>query len=109
MLHRISTAVIEADVTQKTIISEPIILGLLTLFGVIVTAYLTYLGVKAKMDRAQQDSDRARMHAMENRLDMTERRNVGLWAYCRALIDHIYKGGGAPPPDPPHTIKDLFD
>lgn len=105
----ISTAIIEADENQKAIITEPVILGLITLFGVIFTAYLTYLGVKAKTDRAQQDSDRLRMSAMENRLDMTERRNVGLWAYCRALIDHIYKGGGAPPPDPPHTIKDLFD
>lgn len=109
MLHTISTAIIEADESRKAVISEPIILAILTLFGVLVTAYLTYLGVKAKTDREQQDSDRERMRALENRLDMTERRNVGLWAYCRALIDHIYKGGGAPPPDPPHTIKDLFD
>lgn len=109
MLYTISTAIIEADEPRKALISEPIILAILTLFGVIVTAYLTYLGVKDKVDREQHDSDRARMKALEDRLDDTERRNVGLWAYCRALIDHIYKGGGAPPPDPPHTIKDLFD
>ncbi|MGP5524632.1 hypothetical protein ACTXM3_15310 [Glutamicibacter arilaitensis] len=109
MLDIIATTIVDVDENQKAVLTEPVILSLITLFGVIFTAYLTYIGVKAKTDRAQQDSDRRRMAAMENRLDMTERRNVGLWAYCRALIDHIYKGGGAPPPDPPHTIKDLFD
>lgn len=109
MLDIIATTIVDVDENQKAVLTEPVILGLITLFGVIFTAYLTYLGVKAKTDRAQQDSDRSRMAAMESRLDVTERRNVGLWAYCRALIDHIYKGGGAPPPDPPHTIKDLFD
>ncbi|MGP5389885.1 hypothetical protein [Glutamicibacter arilaitensis] len=109
MLDIIATTIVDVDENQKAVLTEPVILSLITLFGVLFTAYLTYLGVKAKTDRAQQDSDRRRMAAMESRLDITERRNVGLWAYCRALIDHIYKGGGAPPPDPPHTIKDLFD
>lgn len=83
-------------------ITEGVLLGFMAMVGAIVTAYLAYLGVRTK-------SDRERVAAMETRLDTTEKRNIGLWAYCRALIDHIYKGGGPPPPDPPHQIMDLFD
>ena len=82
--------------------TEPVIIALIGLVGIVLPAFLTYLGVKAK-------GDRDRIEAMEARLDKTEKQNIGLWAYCRALIDHIYKGGGPPPPDPPHAIMDLFD
>lgn len=85
-----------------TLLTEPVILAIIGLAGIVFTSYLTYLGVKAKIDRE-------RVTAMEARMATTEKQNIGLWAYCRALIDHIYKGGGAPPPDPPHTIMDLFD
>lgn len=94
---------------SPALLTEPVILGILGLAGVVITSFMTYLGVKAKADRAEQESDRARLMAVEDRLETTERQNVGLWAYCRALIDHIYKGGGSPPPDPPHNIKSLFD
>lgn len=83
-------------------LTEPVILGLIGLAGLVITSWLTFLGVKRK-------SDSDRLTHVEGRLDKTEKQNIGLWAYCRALIDHIYKGGGAPPPDPPHTIRDLFD
>lgn len=32
--------------------------------------------------------------------------NQRLWAWNRSLVDHIYKGLGPPPPEPP---DDLFD
>ena len=32
--------------------------------------------------------------------------NQRLWQWNRALVDHIYKGLGPPPPEPP---TDLFD
>lgn len=104
------SAVIEAVPNdQVPLLTEPVILAIIGLAGIAITAWLTYLGVKAGHDRARQDSDRQRVAAVEARLETTEKQNIGLWAYCRALIDHIYKGGGAPPPDPPHTIMDLFD
>ena len=91
------------------LLTEPVILAVIGFAGVVVTAWMTYLGVKARADREQQSSDRLRLAQLEDRIESTERQNVGLWAYCRALIDHIYKGGGAPPPDPPNNIKSLFD
>ncbi|MHA7227822.1 hypothetical protein [Glutamicibacter soli] len=116
MLQTISNVMIRADTARETILTEPVILGLIGLFGAIVTAYLAYLGVKTKVDRdqqasdrAQQAADRARIEALEGKLEDTERRNMGLWTYCRILIDHIYRGKGAPPPDPPEHIKNLFD
>lgn len=80
------------------ILTEGVVIALIGLIG----AFLTYLGVKAK-------GDRDRVTAMEARLGKTERLNVGLWAYCRALINHIYKSGSGPPPDPQPEIQDLFD
>lgn len=116
MLDIFATTIVDVGENQKAIITEPVILGILTLFGVIVTAYLTYLGVKTKADREQQASDRAqqaadrgRIEALEEKLADTERRNMGLWTYCRILIDHIYRGRGAPPPDPPEHIRSLFE
>ena len=83
-------------------VTEGVLLAVIALIGTVITAYLGYLGTRMK-------ADRERVKDMAERLDKTERRNVGLWAYCRALIDHIYKGGGPPPPDPPHQIMDMFD
>jgi len=97
---------------MKEWLTEPVILALIGLVGAVITAWLTFLGVKMKSDRETQeqerDSQQERIGRMESRLDKTEKQNIGLWAYCRALIDHIYKGGGPPPPDPPRTILDLF-
>lgn len=46
-----------------------------------------------------------RMASLERRIDALEQRERRLWLYCRKLIDHIWKGHGAPPPEPP---ADLF-
>lgn len=35
---------------------------------------------------------------LQRRVAVLEDRNARLWSYCRKLIDHIYRGGGAPPP-----------
>ncbi|WIV44543.1 hypothetical protein [Glutamicibacter nicotianae] len=87
---------------MNQLFTEPVLLALIALVGAVITAWLTFLGVKTK-------ADRDRLGAIEARLDKTEKQNIGLWAFCRALIDHIYKGGGPPPPDPPRQIMDLFD
>ena len=34
---------------------------------------------------------------LHRRVSGLENRNARLWAYCRKLIDHIYRGGGPPP------------
>lgn len=82
--------------------TESVILALIGFFGAVGTAFLTYLGVKSQADRKRLDT-------LETRSEKIDRQNVGLWAYCRALIDHIYKGGGPPPPDPPRGIMEMFD
>lgn len=86
----------------ETLLTENTVIAGIGAAGIVITGFLTYLGVKTK-------SDRDRVTAMEARLGKTERLNVGLWAYCRALIDHIYKTGGGPPPDPPTNVQELFD
>lgn len=86
----------------ETLLTEGVVIAVVGTAGLVITGFLTYLGVKVK-------SDRDRVTAMEARLGKTERLNVGLWAYCRALINHIYKSGSGPPPDPPTNVQDLFD
>ncbi|MDE2100156.1 MAG: hypothetical protein KGL39_23070 [Patescibacteria group bacterium] len=50
----------------------------------------------------------ARLRELNTRVSTVELRERLLWAYCRKLIDHIYKGGGAPPPEPDEQIAHLF-
>lgn len=83
-------------------LSEVTVAAALSLIGVAITAGLTFLGVSRK-------STSDRISALEARLDKTEKKNVGLWVYCRALIDHIYKLGGEPPPAPPLGVKEMFE
>lgn len=45
-----------------------------------------------------------RIATLEKRLALMEGRERQLWNYCRELIDHIYRGRGAPPPTPPKGI-----
>lgn len=42
-----------------------------------------------------------RVGKLERRVDSLEARERKLWLYCRQLIDHIWRGRGAPPPTPP--------
>lgn len=46
---------------------------------------------------------------MWRRVLRAEAHNQALWRYTRTLIDHIYRGGGAPPPEPPESIKHLYE
>lgn len=50
-----------------------------------------------------------RLAAVERRQDELDTRNRALWLYCRQLIDHIWRGRGAPPPDPPDSIAGEFE
>lgn len=43
------------------------------------------------------------------RMLRAESTNVALWTYTRLLVDHIYRGAPAPPPDPPDHIKHLYE
>lgn len=51
----------------------------------------------------------SRVAAVERRVDELDTRNRALWLYCRQLIDHIWRGRGAPPPDPPDVIAGEFE
>lgn len=75
--------------------SEDIIIALVGLAGAIGGALATnaYTAAKNKLEAYQL--------AQEMQAD-----NQRLWQWNRALVDHIYKGLGPPPPEPP---ADLFD
>lgn len=83
-------------------ISEVTVAAVLSLMGVVLTAALTLAGITRK-------ATEERIKSLEARIDKTEKKNVGLWVYCRSLIDHIYKLGGEPPPAPPLGVEELFD
>lgn len=46
----------------------------------------------------------SRIRALEERVDLVEKRNVLLWNYNRQLVNHIYEGKGPPPPPLPEGI-----
>ena len=74
--------------------SEGIIIALVGFAGVIGGAVASniYTAAKNRLEAYQI--------AQEMQAD-----NQRLWQWNRALIDHIYKGLGPPPPEPP---EDLF-
>lgn len=82
--------------------SEPIVVAIIAALGIITTAVLAYLGVK-------RSSDLARVTALEHRVSITDRVNSGLWSWNRGLQDHIYRGLGPPPPEPPDWLAALFE
>lgn len=43
------------------------------------------------------------------RMLRAEAHNVQLWRYTRTLIDHIYRGLGSPPPEPPESIRHIYE
>ena len=75
--------------------SEGVIIALAGMGGTIVAAVVSQL-----------------FNATKNRLEayrlaqQMQADNQRLWQWNRALVDHIYKGLGPPPPEPP---ADLFD
>jgi len=50
----------------------------------------------------------AMMVYLMRRVAQLDERNALLWAYCRKLIDHIWRGAGPPPPAP-DDLADLFE
>jgi hypothetical protein len=71
-----------------------VIIALVALVGAVVTAAFVFLT--------------ARQSDLRRRLDTLEKQDRLLWAYCRQLLDHIYRGHGPPPPAPDHLLHDLF-
>ena len=82
--------------------TEGIIIALVSCFGIITTALLTYLGVKRK-------ADMERVGSMETRLNNSEKLNAGMWIWNRGLQDQIYRGDKPPPIDPPDWVKSLLE
>lgn len=74
--------------------SDDVIIALVGLISAIGGAFASNLYAAAK-NRLE-----AYQLAQEMQAD-----NQRLWQWNRALVDHIYKGLGPPPPDPP---EDLF-
>lgn len=75
--------------------SEPIIVALIGLVGVIAGTIAT-LGVQRQRDQIDAASEMLHLEAEVNRL----------WLWNRQLVDHIYKGAPPPPPPPPEGLFD---
>lgn len=75
-----------------------IILALITLFGTVVGAIFTWLGGLNK-----------RTAEMRSRLEKLERRDRLSWLYIRSLIDHAYRHGALPLPEPPDGWNEKDD
>lgn len=82
--------------------TEPIVIAIIAALGVITTAALGYLGVK-------RSGDMARITALEQRVEIADKVNNGMWAWVHLTRDHIYRGLGPPPPDPPSWLVALMD
>lgn len=74
--------------------SEQVIIALVGLCGTVAG------GVVANLYGAAKSRLEAYRLAQEMQAD-----NMRLWQWNRSLVDHIYKGLGPPPPEPP---EDLF-
>lgn len=75
--------------------TEGTIAALLSLLGVLGAAALAWL-------TAAQAANRKNIQRIE-------KQNNALWYYTRHLIDWGYKNGDEPPPDPPESIRHLYE
>lgn len=75
--------------------SEAVIVALVGVIGVIGAALITAVGALAGV--------------FWRRMIRAETNNHALWTYTRQLIDHIYRGGLGPPPEPPEHIRHLYE
>lgn len=75
---------------------------LLTVLGGVMVAVLGTLS--AQLHKANE-----RSAELGRKVDRVRAENHALWRYTRGLIDHIYKGDGSPPPEPPASISHLYE
>lgn len=78
--------------------TENVIIAIVGAVGVVAGAFAQQL-VTAARDRLE-----AYRLAQQMQAD-----NALLWQWNRQLVDHIYKGLGAPPPEPPENLFDHDD
>lgn len=79
-----------------------------TLLGTIAAAVAAIVAALLSYRAARRSTAHEEIEALRTRVIAAEDRNVKLWAYCRKLIDHIYRGHGPPPP-PPDDLDALLD
>jgi hypothetical protein len=73
-----------------------------------LTAWLT-LSLTGRRDRKSAENQlidqlQEQMHTQAMRLDLIEKRNVLLWQYNHALVNHIWAGKPPPPPAMPDGL-----
>lgn len=78
---------------------DPIVDALLAVVGGILAAIIAGAATLGALWARQA----ARWHVREESIEAQKTR---MWYYNRALIDHIYRGLGPPPPDPPDHLFD---
>lgn len=77
------------------------------MIGAVIAAIAAVVGAVLSYLAARRSLAHGELRELRRRLEAGEERNMKLWAYCRKLIDHIYRGLGPPPP-PPDDLDDLF-
>lgn len=73
----------------------------------IIAAVLAYLAARRSTAQSEVAALRSEIADVRRQWADEQDANRRLWAYCRKLVDHIYKGLGPPPP-PPDDLEDLF-
>jgi hypothetical protein len=69
-----------------------------------VTLVLTGRRDKKSAENQLIDQLQEQMHTQSMRLDLIEKRNVLLWQYNHALVNHIWAGKPPPPPAMPDGL-----
>lgn len=70
----------------------------------VIVAAIVASGTWATARVTMRSGAYARIRQLESRVDNVEKRNVLLWNYNRALVNHIYEGKPPPPPPMPEGI-----
>lgn len=87
---------------SNPLMATEVIVAIIAFMGIIITALLTYLGVK-------RSSDSSRVTHLETRLNNSDAINRGMWIWNRGLQDQVYRRDEPPPIDAPEWLKTLLD
>lgn len=78
-----------------------------TLSAALIAAATALLSSWFTMLATRKAADRARIAALESRVDALTTKHRLLWHYCQRLIVHINTGQPPPAPDWPAELNDL--
>lgn len=87
-------------------ITDTLISSLLTFVGVVIGYLITARNEEKRQRQASQDQTTRMLDEAQHDLQKTIDKLNRMWAWNRALQDHIYKGS---PPPPPQAPDGLFD